>query len=63
MLASILIFFSSIDFLMDSLKLFLRVVVKALDSSSSVIASSFIWSFENHEVGRKALIKIAKRAL
>jgi hypothetical protein len=61
MLASILNFFSSIDFLIDSLKLFLRVVVKALDSSSSVIASSFIWNLENHLVGRNALIKTAER--
>jgi hypothetical protein len=61
MLVSIANFFSVMDFLIDSLKLFLRVVVKVRDSSSSVIAYSFMWSLENHLEGRKALIKIAEK--
>lgn len=45
------------DLMWEALKLFLNWVVNADFSSSSVMASSFIWSLENHLVGSKAFTK------
>lgn len=43
------------DLLWDYLKLFLKVDVNVCFSSSSVIASSFMWNLLNQVAGKKAL--------
>jgi len=47
----------SIDFLIDALKLFLKVVVKASFSSSSVIGSSLTANLANQLTGNSNLMK------